>query len=160
MWELPLQQVPVPGRAFETLSMDYNFMFNQSGTTKGDPDQYTYWGNQMRDGLLKAFDRSYNGNRAPLILGNHFESWNGGTYMRAVEDTIKTVCVQQDVRCVSFRELADWLDAQDPATLEKLHGLEVGEAPKGGWVSYLTPVAPAVASRKAPAAPPGNAEQH
>lgn len=35
VWDLPLQLVPVPGRAFETLSMDYNFMFNQSGTTQG-----------------------------------------------------------------------------------------------------------------------------
>ncbi|QIQ03484.1 hypothetical protein [Streptomyces liangshanensis] len=138
LWDLPLQLVPVPGRAFETLSMDYNFMFNQSGTTKGDPAKHTYWGNQMRDGLLKAFDRAYDGNRAPLIIGNHFESWNGGTYMRAVEETIKTVCVKRDVRCVSFRQLADWLDTQDPVILEKLRGLGVGQAPKGGWAPYMT----------------------
>ncbi|MFF5900321.1 hypothetical protein ACFY8O_31000 [Streptomyces argenteolus] len=143
IWDLPLQLVPVPGRAFETLSMDYNFMFNQSGTkTQGDPGQHSYWGNQMRDGLLQAFGRAYNGNRAPLIIGNHFESWNGGTYMRAVEETIKTVCTQQDVRCVSFRQLADWLDAQDPATLAKLGTLKVGEAPKPGWPAFLAGTAP------------------
>ncbi|MER5891612.1 hypothetical protein [Streptomyces sp. NPDC001876] len=142
LWDLPLQLVPVPGRAFETLSMDYNFMFNQSGTTQGDPNQHAYWGNQMRDGLLQAFARSYNGNRAPLIIGNHFESWNGGTYMRAIEETIKTVCTQQDVRCVSFRQLADWLDAQDPATLSRLGTLKVGEEPKQGWASFLGGVAP------------------
>jgi len=118
--------------------MDYNFMFNQSGITQGDPAQHAYWGNQMRDGLLNAFDRAYHGNRAPLIIGNHFESWNGGTYMRAVEQTIKTVCVQQEVHCVSFRQLADWLDAQDPQTLEKLRGLGVGEVPEAGWNAYLT----------------------
>ncbi|MGW0785732.1 hypothetical protein [Streptomyces sp. NPDC002913] len=143
LWDLPLQLVPVPGRAFETLSMDYNFMFNQSGTkTQGDPGQHAYWGNQMRDGLLQAFGRAYNGNRAPLIIGNHFESWNGGTYMRAVEETIKTVCTQQDVQCVTFRQLADWLDAQDPETLAKLGTLKVGEKPKPGWPAFLAGTVP------------------
>ncbi|MFI5757990.1 hypothetical protein [Streptomyces sp. NPDC051569] len=160
MWELPLQLVPVPGRAFETLSMDYNFMFNQSGTTKGDPSQHAYWGNQMRDGLLKAFDRSYQGNRAPLIIGNHFESWNGGTYMRAIEETIKTVCGQPDVRCVSFRQLADWLDAQDPETLEKLRGLEVGQAPKGGWPAFTAAMNAAPNPSAGSAAPAGRPAGH
>ncbi|MFJ4964823.1 hypothetical protein EES43_12705 [Streptomyces sp. ADI96-02] len=139
IWDIPLQLVPMPGRAFETLSMDYNYMVNQSGTTtQGDPSQHEYWGDQMRDGLLQAFDRSYKGNRAPLIIGNHFESWNGGTYMRAVEETIANVCTKEGVRCVSFRQLADWLDAQDPQVLARLSTLAVGQAPKGGWSSYLS----------------------
>ncbi|WP_406862279.1 hypothetical protein ABZO31_18180 [Streptomyces sp. HUAS MG47] len=138
LWDLSMQLVPMPGRAFETLSMDYNFMVNQSGTTtQGARSMHDYWGNQMRDGLVKAFDRAYDGNRAPLIIGNHFESWNGGTYMRAIEETIATVCVKREVHCVSFRQLADWLDAQDPEVLAKLRTLKVGQAPQGGWQSFL-----------------------
>ncbi|MBW5485314.1 hypothetical protein [Streptomyces bambusae] len=152
LWDIPLQLVPMPGRAFDTLSMDYNYMVNQSGSTsQGDPSQHTYWGNQMRDGLLQAFERAYRGNRAPLIIGNHFESWNGGTYMRAVEETIKTVCTQPEVRCVPFRELADWLDAQDPKALAWLRTLDVGQAPKEGWEKFMT-TGPAV-PLPAPAAP-------
>ncbi|WP_330174421.1 hypothetical protein OG875_13250 [Streptomyces sp. NBC_01498] len=159
MWDIPLQLVPVPGRKFETLSMDYNFMFNQSKTVNGDPSKHEYWGNQMRDGLLQGFDRAYKGNRAPLIIGNHFESWNGGTYMRAVEETIKTVCVKDGVRCVTFKQLVDWLDAQDPRTLERLRGLGVGQKPTAGWQSYLTAAEPASAPvpPAAPAGPDGNA---
>lgn len=165
VWDIPLQLVPMPGRAFETLSMDYNFMVNQSGTaTQGDPSQHEYWGNQMRDGLLQAFDRSYAGNRAPLIIGNHFESWNGGTYMRAIEETIAKVCTKEGVRCVSFRQLADWLDAQDPKTLAKLTTLGVGEAPKTGWSSYLGTQQAAAqpagkGTEKAPAEDAGNAPE-
>ncbi|OKI99674.1 hypothetical protein AMK18_21490 [Streptomyces sp. CB01249] len=155
VWDLSMQLVPVPGRAFETLSMDYNFMFNQSGTTQGDPDKHEYWGNQMRDGLLQAFDRAYDGNRAPLIIGNHFESWNGGTYMRAIEQTIATVCTKKDVRCVSFRQLADWLDAQDPETLANLRTLKVGQAPKAGWPAFLE-AGREQSPSKAPAAAAGN----
>ncbi|MFF9915062.1 hypothetical protein [Streptomyces sp. NPDC013457] len=139
LWDLSMHLVPVPGRQFQTLSMDYNFMVNQSGgKTQGDPNMHEYWGNQMRDGLVQSFNRSYHGNRAPVIIGNHFESWNGGTYMRAVEETIATVCVQKDVKCVSFRQLADWLDAQDPTVIAKMRTLKVGEAPKGGWTTFLT----------------------
>ncbi|WP_031077581.1 hypothetical protein [Streptomyces sp. NRRL S-118] len=137
LWNLGLQMIPVPGRQFETLSMDYNFMVNQSGTAKGASSMHAYWGNQFRDGMVQAFDRAYNGNRAPLIIGNHFESWNGGTYMRAVEETIAHVCVKKEVRCVSFRQLADWLDAQDPAVLAKLRTLKVGQAPQAGWAQFL-----------------------
>ncbi|MFE0673227.1 hypothetical protein [Streptomyces sp. NPDC058867] len=153
LWDLSMQLVPFPGRTFEQLTMDYNFMVNQSGTTsQGDPAKYEFWGNQMRDGLLAGFQRAYDGNRAPLIIGNHFESWNGGTYMRAVEEVIEGVCTKSEVRCVSFRQLADWLDAQDPKTLDRLTTLTVGEAPKQGWASFLAD-RPAQAPKGVPGAP-------
>ncbi|MGV9347285.1 hypothetical protein ACWDSD_21180 [Streptomyces spiralis] len=153
LWDLSMQLVPFPGHTFEQLTMDYNFMVNQSGTlTQGDPDKFEYWGDQMRDGLLKGFYRAYDGNRAPLIIGNHFESWNGGTYMRAVEDVVKEVCNKPEVRCVSFHQLVDWLDAQDPRALAKLRTLEVGEAPKQGWASFLS-ADPAPAPKGVPGAP-------
>ncbi|MEU6467499.1 hypothetical protein [Streptomyces sp. NPDC046976] len=153
LWDLSMQLVPFPGHNFEELTMDYNYMINQSGTkTQGDPDQFGTWGDQVRDSLLQGFDRVYDGNRAPLVIGNHFESWNGGTYMRAVEDVVKKVCGKPEVRCVSFHQLADWLDAQDPKTLEKLRSLKVGEAPKQGWASYLSG-RPAPAPKGVPGAP-------
>ncbi|MFJ5775049.1 hypothetical protein [Streptomyces sp. NPDC093094] len=153
LWDLSMQLVPFPGRSFEQLTMDYNFMVNQSGTTtQGDPGKYRFWGDQMRDGLLAGFRRAYDGNRAPLIIGNHFESWNGGTYMRAVQEVIEQVCTKQEVRCVSFRQLADWLDAQDPDTLDRLRTLTVGEAPKQGWESFLSG-GPAPAPKGVPGAP-------
>ncbi|MEV1062581.1 hypothetical protein [Streptomyces sp. NPDC050263] len=153
LWDLSMQLVPFPGHSYEQLTMDYNFMVNQSGTkTQGDPAKFEFWGDQMRDGLLKGFGRAYDGNRAPLIIGNHFESWNGGIYMRAVEEVVETVCNKPDVRCVSFRQLADWLDAQDPKTLAKLRTLEVGGAPKQGWASFLSG-GPAPAPKGVPGAP-------
>jgi len=138
LWDLSLQMVPVPGRAFETLAMDYNFMVNQSGTTsKGDPSMHAYWGKQMRDGLMQGFERAYKGNRAPMIIGNHFEDWNGGVYMDAVEDVMKSVCQKREVRCVSFKQLVEWLDAQDPKVLERLRSLPVAEKPADGWRKFM-----------------------
>ncbi|MFF4902058.1 hypothetical protein [Streptomyces sp. NPDC001068] len=153
LWDLSMQLVPFPGHSFEQLTMDYNFMVNQSGTsTQGDPDKYDYWGDQMRDGLIQGFNRAYDGNRAPLVIGNHFESWNGGTYMRAIDEVIENVCNKPEVRCVSFHQLADWLDAQDPKVLARLRTLDVGEAPRQGWASFLSG-RPAPAPKGVPGAP-------
>ncbi|UWE13171.1 hypothetical protein NYE86_33860 [Actinacidiphila bryophytorum] len=148
LWHFPLQDIPVPGRDVETLSSDDGFLSVQSGTPDdgtADQGQYADWGRQMHDGLIAGFQRAYQGNRAPLVIGSHLESWNGGVYLKAVEDTVKEVCGQQDVQCVSFKQLADWLDLQDPKVLDRLRGLDVGQAPKGGWDAYLrgAPATPA-----------------
>ncbi|MFB7616438.1 hypothetical protein [Kitasatospora sp. NPDC056181] len=138
VWDFPLQSIPFPGHTFQVLSMDYNILANQSaGSTKGDPAKYNDWRTQARDSYLAGFDRAYNGNRAPLFIGNHFEQWNGGIYMDAVEETLKTIASKPDVRLVSFRQLVDWLEVQDQSTIRKLRSLNVGQAPSGGWESFL-----------------------
>ncbi|WP_437111078.1 hypothetical protein [Streptomyces sp. enrichment culture] len=138
LWDLPLQAVPFPGYSFEVLSMDYNILANQSGnTTRGVPSRYPGWKKQATEAYLAGFTRAYETNRAPLFIGNHFEQWNGGIYMDAVEDALKEMAGKKDVRLVSFRQLVDWLDAQDPGILRKLRSLSVGESPAGGWNSFL-----------------------
>ncbi|MFD8599217.1 hypothetical protein ACFV1L_29850 [Kitasatospora sp. NPDC059646] len=134
VWNFPLQLLPFGDK--QVLSMDFNFLANQSGdSTQGDPRKYNAWEKQTREGYLDGFERVYNGSRAPLFIGNHFETWNGGIYMQAIEDVMKTVCKKDGVRCVSFKELADWLDVQDPKVLDQLRRLDPAQAPD--WPSYL-----------------------
>ncbi len=114
LWDLPLQAMPFPGRSFEVLSMDYNILANQSGnTTKGVPSRYPGWRKQATEAYLSGFRRAYETNRAPFFVGNHFEQWNGGIYMDAVEESLKGMAGKKDVRLVSFRQFVDWLDVQD-----------------------------------------------
>ncbi|MFE6748951.1 hypothetical protein ACFVGM_24085 [Kitasatospora purpeofusca] len=137
LWDLPLQSIPFPGHTFQVLSMDYNIMFNQCGSnTKADPALHPGFQNQARESYLLGFERAYTTNRAPFVIGNHFEEWNGGIYMNAVEEVIKAIAGRPEVRMVSFRQLVDWLDAQDPALLRKLQGLAPGQAPAGGWETF------------------------
>ncbi|GAA0286431.1 hypothetical protein GCM10010302_25870 [Streptomyces polychromogenes] len=130
IWNFPLQLVPLQGKELQVLSMDFNFLYNQSGdSTKGDPAKYPAWEAQTRGSYMNGFNRVYNGSRAPMFIGNHFEDWNGGIYMQAVEDVMRDVCPRSDVRCVSFKELSDWLDAQDPKVLAQLRMLDPAQAP-------------------------------
>jgi hypothetical protein len=138
VWDLPLQAVPFPGHSFEVLSMDYNILANQSkNTTRGVPAHYPAWRRQATGAYLNGFRRAYESNRAPLFIGNHFEEWNGGIYMDAVEEALKAMADKRDVRLVSFRQLVDWLDVQDPAVLARLRTLAPGQPPAGGWNAYL-----------------------
>lgn len=130
IWNFPLQLVPLQGKEVQVLSMDFNFLYNQSGdSTQGDPAKFSAWQTQTRMSYLNGFNRVYNGSRAPMFIGNHFEDWNGGIYMKAIEDVMRDVCPRQDVRCVSFRELSDWLDVQDPKVLAQLRMLDPAQAP-------------------------------
>ncbi|MFI7010450.1 hypothetical protein [Streptomyces sp. NPDC050145] len=143
VWDLPLQAVPFPGRGFEVLSMDYNMLANQSvNSTRAPAHNYPRWRRQATDAYIAGFDRAYESNRAPFFIGNHFEEWNGGIYMDAVEGALKHIAAKadknKDVRLVSFRQFVDWMDAQDPAVLDKMRTLDVGQKPAQGWAKFLT----------------------
>ncbi|MFI5807873.1 hypothetical protein [Streptomyces sp. NPDC051561] len=138
VWDLPLQQIPFPGHGFEVLSMDYNMLANQSkNSTKGMTSRYPGWKKEATGAYIKGFERAYTSNRAPFYIGNHFEQWNGGIYMDAVEDALKHMAGKKDVRLVSFRQYCDWLDVQDPKVLAKLRTLQVGQKPADGWNTFL-----------------------
>lgn len=112
--------------------MDYNILANQSkNSTKAPPVNYPGWRQQATDAYISGFRRAYETNRAPFFVGNHFEQWNGGIYMDAVEDAIKHIANEQnrDVHLVSFRQFTDWIDAQDPEVLRKLQRIPVGQRP-------------------------------
>ncbi|MFJ4585384.1 polysaccharide deacetylase family protein [Streptomyces echinatus] len=142
IWDLPLQQIPFPGRSFEVLSMDYNMLANQSlNSTKAPAYNYPGWRKQSAQAYIQGFQRAYESNRAPFFVGNHFEQWNGGIYMDAVEEAFKHIAREKekgaDVRLVSFRQFVDWMDVQKPEVLAKLRTLQVGQQPTGGWKEFL-----------------------
>ncbi|MHC3474408.1 polysaccharide deacetylase family protein [Streptomyces sp. 7R007] len=130
VWDFPLQLLPYADADYQGLSMDFNFLYNQSdGETDGNPADYPQWEQQTVASYMNGFNRVYYGSRAPLFIGNHFEDWNGGIYMKAVDQVIENVCTKKDVKCVSFKELADWLDVQKPETLERLRSLDPAQSP-------------------------------
>ena len=113
IWSTPLLEIPFVGHTFDVVSMDYNFLANQTGMTSGPIERETYLS------LRRAFFASYFGNRAPLSIGVHFETWNSWAYDHAVARLVADVCRLPEVRCGSFRELVDWLDAQPSRKLRR-----------------------------------------
>lgn len=138
LWDLSMDLLPFPGHFFEVLAMDYSFMANQSGNSTRDATRYAQWQAETLAAYRAGFQRAYAGNRAPLIVGNHFESWNGGIYLAALDQALAEMATQPDVHFVSMLQLCDWLDAQDPAVLARLQALPVGTAPAGGWAALVS----------------------
>ena len=122
LWDFPLQTMKVVGYDRSNLSMDYNFLCAQNEcqqeadqATCDRIEQSTY------DSLMAATDALYNGNRAPLFFGNHFNTWVCGAYTNALTRFIADASAQYpDLQFVSNAQLLQWLDAQDPAVLDDL----------------------------------------
>ena len=116
LWSVPLLELPFIGHTFRVVSMDYNFMANQISESPAQIE------NEMYRTLWNAFRASYLGNRAPLSLGNHFETWEDWAYDRALSRFLERACRLPEVRCTTIRSLVDWLDRQSPRRLARLRG--------------------------------------
>lgn len=113
-------------------SMDYNFYANQNNIRAVDGDsshslrtsgQFAkalesslatlapVLKNEMLESYRAYFNRAYASNRAPVHIGHHFSKWNHGIYWEAMKEFATEVCSKPDVRCVTYRELADYMDA-------------------------------------------------
>ena len=114
VWHFDLVQLRVGGRY--TLSMDYNFFVAQSGA-HNNPGRADFYRAQMLATYLDYFRSNYTGNRAPLNIGHHFEAMQGGAYNEALKDFARQVCGLPEVKCVTYRDLADFMDAQTPETI-------------------------------------------
>jgi hypothetical protein len=119
IWSLPLLEIPFPGHTYRVISMDYNFFANQTNGTSGPPSLAPRIEHETYGALRNAFRTNYLGNRAPLSFANHFETWNHGAYNRALARAVLESCRLPEVRCVSFAELVDWLDAQPARRLAR-----------------------------------------
>lgn len=124
IWSMPLLELPFIGHTFRVVSMDYNFMANQAGERPAQVENETY------RTMWNAFKVTYLGNRAPLSLGNHFETWSSWAYDHALTRFLLRACRLPEVRCLSFRELADWLDHRPPARLARDRAGRFPHAPR------------------------------
>lgn len=138
IWEIGMSQFPMHGTGHTQITMDYNFLAQQedSKTTGESPAQSKIDSAQVLatyQDMLKAATSS--GIHEPLILGNHFEDWNNDAYSDALANFALGACGRTNVYCVPFRDLIDWMQAQDPAVLAALqnHKSNLGGCPYLAW---------------------------
>jgi hypothetical protein len=127
-----------------TLSMDFNFFAAQSHMTV-EPSRRDAFREEMLQTYLAYFHSNYAGNRAPLNIGHHFFDYQDGAYREALEMFARTVCGLPEVRCVTYAELADFMDSLDAPTLEAYRN---GDFPHTGAPSLT------VAAREPPLGAP------
>ncbi len=141
IWEMGMSEFPLHGTGHPLITMDYNFYAQQEPATvaggavpsparsRADSAQVlaTY------QDMLKAAQTD--GVNEPIIIGNHFNAWNNNAYSDAVGNFALSACANPAVHCVPFRDLVDWMNAQDPKVLAALqnHRSNLGGCPYLKW---------------------------
>ncbi|MEJ7648992.1 MAG: hypothetical protein WKF57_08175 [Nakamurella sp.] len=111
------------------ITMDYNFWYSQEGVnleanTPTDPAQSAKDSQQVVQTYEDMYNAALAGNRAPLVLGNHFNQWNNNAYSDAIGKFVTDTCGKADTQCVPFRDVIAWMKVQDPARLAQLQAQE------------------------------------
>lgn len=119
IWEFYMPQVYSPGFEGMTTAMDYNFWAKFNGA-RDEPDTAPELRSIVKGTYEFMFDQAYNGNRAPILIANHFNKWNGDSFNPPAMDFMKEKCGQPDVICATYQDVIAWMEMQDPAVLQEL----------------------------------------
>jgi hypothetical protein len=119
IWDFPLPTVVVPALGRRVIAMDYNFWYALN-KAQDEPARAEEFRAAVLDTYRSAYRAAVDGNRAPLVIGNHFNSWSGDAFNPAVEEFMREVCVRDGTECVTYTELIRWMELQDPAVLAAL----------------------------------------
>lgn len=93
------------------------------GPTGVDRWTEAQWTDELRqwDALVDRWQADNGITGAPPLAFDHTVSVGGRTpFTAGLQAAYATICRRAEVRCVSYRHLADWLDAQSPAVLAGL----------------------------------------
>jgi len=116
IWRFNLAGIKLAGSRRSTLSMDYNFLVAQSGAAP-IASRREQFRQQMLDSYLNYFRANYMGNRAPIHIGHHFTDYQNGAYREALKTFARSICGLPEVRCVTYKTLADFMDKVQPDML-------------------------------------------
>jgi hypothetical protein len=119
IWEFYMPQVYSPGFEGMTTAMDYNFWAKFNGA-RDEPDSAPELRSIVKGTYEFMFDQAYNGNRAPILIANHFNKWNGDSFNPPAMDFMREKCGQPDVYCATYQDVIAWMQLQDPAVLQEL----------------------------------------
>ncbi len=127
LWEFGMPVVPVAATGGKNIAMDYNFWFKFNGA-RDEPSRAAEFTAAVLQTYREMYDSAFHGNRAPLVIGNHFNNWSGNAFNPAVEQFMLEVCDRPETVCTTYQNVIGWMRAQDPAVLAEL----MARPPSGG----------------------------
>ena len=129
IWKFGMAEFPIHGTNHYQITMDYNFYYTQRQASSNGvtPEQSKSDSAQVQATYQDMYNAAYNGNRAPLVLGNHFNSWNNNAYSDAIGNFVLANCGKPNTYCVPFRDVISWMNVQDPARLAQLQAQDPEE---------------------------------
>lgn len=122
IWQMGMAEFPMHGTSHSQITMDYNFYYSQRGGTSASVTlaQSSTDSAQVQATYQDMYDATTAGNRAPLMLGNHFNAWNNNAYSTALGGFLLANCGKANTYCIPFRDVVAWMKLQDPTVLAAL----------------------------------------
>lgn len=119
IWEFAIPYAYSPPLKRAQTALDFNFWVSVNGA-KNIPGDAIRLRRIVKETYHYMYDRAYAGNRAPLVIANHFNEWNGNAFNPATADFMADVCGRAETLCITHADLVAWLELQDPAVLGAL----------------------------------------
>lgn len=119
IWEFPMPYIYSPGFDSMVMAMDYNFWFKFNQGAE-QPETAPELRQIVRQTYDYMYDQAYNGNRAPVLIANHFNVWNGDSFNPPALDFMQETCGKKDTYCTTYQDVIAWMELQDPAVLKQL----------------------------------------
>jgi hypothetical protein len=116
IWEFPIPYTWSPPLNHRQTALDYNYWytFNQATDSPSSAPKIRKIVKESYDYMYK---RAYQGNRAPIVIANHFNDWSGNAFNPATADFMKEVCTKPETICATYQDVIAWIELQDPAAL-------------------------------------------
>lgn len=119
IWEFYMPYVFSPGFNGMVVNMDYNMWVKYNGGAN-DPSTAPDLREKVYATYTHLYDATSTGNRAPLLIANHFNTWNGNSFNPAVLKFMKNYCGKPDTYCTTYSDVIAWMKLQDPKVLAAL----------------------------------------
>ncbi|WP_454165506.1 polysaccharide deacetylase [Gordonia iterans] len=119
IWEFHVPVTWSPPLKRRQMALDYNYWFSVNGA-KNVPRDAPRIRRIVKQSYDYIYKRAYEGNRAPVVIANHFNDWSGNAFNPATADFMRDACVKPETICATHQDVIAWMELQDPAVLKEL----------------------------------------
>lgn len=119
IWEFPIPYVYSPSLKARQTALDYNFWFTYNGA-KNTPRDAPKIRKMVRQTYDYMYKRAFHGNRAPVVVANHFNDWSGNAFNPATWEFMRDTCGRPETICTTYSDAIKWMQMQDPTALREL----------------------------------------
>jgi hypothetical protein len=116
VWEFPVPYTWSPPLNHRQTALDYNYWYTVNGA-KDRPQDAPKLRKIVKQSYDYMYQRAYEGNRAPLVIANHFNDWSGNAFNPATADFMREVCDNPETICATYQDVIAWIEMQDTAAL-------------------------------------------
>lgn len=122
IWEFPMPYIYSPAFGGMVVNMDYNMwvMFNGA---KEVPESAPRLRTAIFETYQHLYQAAFEGNRAPILIANHFNTWNGDSFNPPVEKFMREYCGRPETYCVTYSQAIAWMEIQEPSYLAQLQDM-------------------------------------